>query len=312
MSNTLMNLIRYGQMNPALSPQQQAVINDPYTQAAVAALTVPTTAAPMDHTDPYMQPALTQPTTNPTPRLDIGEVPLREAAAAKTDQQRKMLPFSLTRPTAPNNKIDLYEGAIRVGGEMVKGAQQGGLQSIGAGTGMYGKIMDYNRAQEMSQYKTEMDSYNKGLKALLDAQKKGKGGAGNPTAMLGSIVVNDAINRALPKIDNFSTGFLGTVISQIPGTDAKDLTRLLDAVKANAGFDKLQDMRDNSPTGGALGQVSNTELGFLQSVFGNLDQDQTPQQLRYNRGCSSMCTIHSSTASVSITTSHQPVQRRHQ
>ena len=41
-------------------------------------------------------------------------------------------------------------------------------------------------------------------------------------------------------------------------------------------------MRDASPTGGALGQVSERELGFLQSVFGSLDQSQTAEELQYN------------------------------
>ena len=41
-------------------------------------------------------------------------------------------------------------------------------------------------------------------------------------------------------------------------------------------------MRDASPTGGALGQVSERELGFLQSVFGSLDQSQSAEELAYN------------------------------
>ena len=39
-------------------------------------------------------------------------------------------------------------------------------------------------------------------------------------------------------------------------------------------------MRDASPTGGALGQVSERELGYLQSVLGSLEQSQTADELR--------------------------------
>jgi hypothetical protein len=53
-------------------------------------------------------------------------------------------------------------------------------------------------------------------------------------------------------------------------------------VKANAGFDRLQEMRNNSPTGGALGQVSEREIAFLQSTIGNLEQSQSADQLRQN------------------------------
>ena len=52
----------------------------------------------------------------------------------------------------------------------------------------------------------------------------------------------------------------------VPGTEAQATAAKLDTIKANIGFDKLQKMRDASPTGGALGQVSERELGFLQSL----------------------------------------------
>ena len=55
----------------------------------------------------------------------------------------------------------------------------------------------------------------------------------------------------------------------------------LETIKANVGFDKLQRMRDNSPTGGALGQVSELENRLLQAVNGALDPAQS-DQLREN------------------------------
>jgi len=51
----------------------------------------------------------------------------------------------------------------------------------------------------------------------------------------------------------------------------------LDTIKANVGFDKLQNMRDNSKTGGALGQVSELENKLLQAVNGALDPAQRDQ-----------------------------------
>ena len=43
-------------------------------------------------------------------------------------------------------------------------------------------------------------------------------------------------------------------------------------------------MRAASPTGGALGQVSERELGFLQSVIGSLEQSQGREQFLENLG----------------------------
>jgi len=54
-------------------------------------------------------------------------------------------------------------------------------------------------------------------------------------------------------------------------TDARRLNNVITKIRANLGFDQLEEMRLNSPTGGALGQVSNLENRLLQSVIDNLD-----------------------------------------
>jgi hypothetical protein len=41
-------------------------------------------------------------------------------------------------------------------------------------------------------------------------------------------------------------------------------------------------MRNNSPTGGALGQVSEFENRLLQAVWGALEQSQSPSQFNEN------------------------------
>lgn len=77
-----------------------------------------------------------------------------------------------------------------------------------------------------------------------------------------------------------SQGFAGMIAQFFPGTDARKLGNTLDTLRANIGFDKLQEMRANSPTGGALGQVSNLENMLLQATSGKIDQFETPQQLQ--------------------------------
>lgn len=94
------------------------------------------------------------------------------------------------------------------------------------------------------------------------------------------LVIED-IDRALDAINPLTSGKAGVGASN-PLHPGHDLYNLLTTVKANLGFDKLQDMRDNSPTGGALGQVSTFELEQLQAVFGSLSQTQSPDQLRHN------------------------------
>lgn len=91
--------------------------------------------------------------------------------------------------------------------------------------------------------------------------------------------VLDTIKDAKSLI-GYNTAGIGGMAAKIPMTDAKDLSAKLETVKANLGFDRLQQMREQSPTGGALGAVAVQELVALQSTVASLDQLQKPEQLR--------------------------------
>lgn len=94
--------------------------------------------------------------------------------------------------------------------------------------------------------------------------------------------VLDKINKVLPDINSATAGLGGVILSKIPGTKARDLEATIQTIVANLGFKELQEMRDNSPTGGALGQVSERELALLNSAKQNLENSQTPEQLKEN------------------------------
>lgn len=72
---------------------------------------------------------------------------------------------------------------------------------------------------------------------------------------------------------------MGAILSKIPGTDYADVAAKLDTLKARSAFGALQQMRANSPTGGALGQVSERELYLLQNAETQLQNSQSPQAL---------------------------------
>ena len=112
--------------------------------------------------------------------------------------------------------------------------------------------------------------------------------AGQPKAFSGlrdqaraTDFVLDAIDKVLPKINGWTTG-LGSNLAGIKGSAAHDVQADIDTIRANVGFDRLQQMRDSSPTGGALGQVSEQENKLLQSVMGSLDAGQSSSQLSSN------------------------------
>ena len=85
--------------------------------------------------------------------------------------------------------------------------------------------------------------------------------------------MKDNIAQALNNISGWATEF-GSALSGGPGSQAQALKTILNTIKANVGFQSLQEMRANSPTGGALGQVSERELAYLQATMGDIAQEQ--------------------------------------
>jgi len=121
--------------------------------------------------------------------------------------------------------------------------------------------------------------------AQKETQIKDAKQAANEGQSNSSKIVLDEISRAKEAINEnpfFTTGFVGQLSENIGGTPANNLRTLLEPIKANIGFDRLQRMRDESPTGGALGQVAVRELDFLQAVLGSLDQSQNSGQILEN------------------------------
>jgi hypothetical protein len=105
-------------------------------------------------------------------------------------------------------------------------------------------------------------------------------------SMQTAITKNDnvikTIDNIIPNVSESTAGLGGVLLSKLPGTLAKDVERQIETVVANLGFKELQEMRNNSPTGGALGQVSERENELLQAIVANLKQDQSPKQLLEN------------------------------
>jgi hypothetical protein len=91
-------------------------------------------------------------------------------------------------------------------------------------------------------------------------------------------IVTDAITKAKGLVSRKSTGF-GSLLSGIPTTDARALEGQLNVVKANLGFDRLRQMREESKTGGALGSIAVKELERLEAAVATLDTGLKGQQL---------------------------------
>ncbi len=82
-----------------------------------------------------------------------------------------------------------------------------------------------------------------------------------------------------------STGLMSVVpgvggLATIPGTDVANFKAGLETLKSQAGLSVLQNMRNNSKTGGALGQVSDFENRLLQANLGSLNAAQSEDEFK--------------------------------
>lgn len=101
-------------------------------------------------------------------------------------------------------------------------------------------------------------------------------------------IATTAIDRILNKIEKpkgiFDLPEVGPVGGRLADArvnqEAIDVQNDLATLQSIVSFDRLQAMREASPTGGALGAVSERELALLQSSMGALNQYSSPEQLK--------------------------------
>jgi len=123
------------------------------------------------------------------------------------------------------------------------------------------------------------DSYNE--QAALFAANQVKQVSRLQTARFETKNIQKQIQNARNIINKYpeATGW-GSLLNMVPDTEAAQLEGLLKTLQANVAFKALQEMRANSPTGGALGNVSNVEIELLyQSLSPILQKGGVPELL---------------------------------
>jgi len=236
---------------------------------------------------PAQQPALTNPSQPSNSGILSNPMP---------NNSRSYTQLAVKRPDL---SIGTNEMLMRVGGAGLEGAQKSGLQSYANMLNTYGGIQDQRRSNAMTEYNADYraESDQRAIEAELEKArikaegKKGQQGMPQQSpytqATLDAIAqieaaVNDQESGSwLNPFDNV-TGTVAAGMRLIPGTPAYDTNAQIETVISSIGFDRLQKMRDESPTGGALGQVSERELAQLNASLGNLRQSQSTASFKRN------------------------------
>lgn len=118
-------------------------------------------------------------------------------------------------------------------------------------------------------------------KATLDAGNLADKKAVDAQGYQADIVLNK-LDEAEKLATGWATGMGADKLAEFGGTDSRNLRATLETIKANLGFDALQAMRAASKTGGALGNITEREIAYLQATISSLDQGQDAETLKKN------------------------------
>lgn len=148
---------------------------------------------------------------------------------------------------------------------------------------------DRNKLAEMQARMASSDRryQSDALKAIAGEKQalKQEGAFNQDASMLNSTTANlDRLATATNELLNHPgvvgiTGLRGKV-PDVPGSDAANARALLNTIKSQIAFGVLQEMRNNSKTGGALGNVSDAEGKRLEANLAALDTTQSPEQFK--------------------------------
>lgn len=145
--------------------------------------------------------------------------------------------------------------------------------------------LDYEREALKQQVKSKIDfqfkdakqEFDRGLQKVVNALDVAEKNSTNFIKDADSAIAIIETGGGL--LSDAAGGIIPVMSSHVPGSKANDLKLLIESLKNRTAFAQLQTMRDNSPTGGAVGQLSDGERGALGSIFGPFDISSTASLL---------------------------------
>jgi hypothetical protein len=139
-----------------------------------------------------------------------------------------------------------------------------------------GKIVYVSREEALANRMTPATSIE-GI-APKEIQKREAAYPQVTAAFKGATAENEQLASDLEKLKVHPglSGMTGTIYGRTLSMKgpSKEAKALYDKIVARGGFQKLTDMRQSSPTGAALGPVSDSEGKYLRAAFGALDPNQ--------------------------------------
>lgn len=216
-------------------------------------------------------------------RVDVGgEIVVLKDGVEVGRMPKSATPDATLRETGANARHLTPSGSAELGARV---SMRG--QDIGASTARRGQDITM-RGQDLT-YAAALRGHEATAGRYADEQAKlaEKEQARRESLSIKAEGVIGEIDKALGLVSPRTAGFGGAATRNLApfegaGTDARTLAATIETIQANLGFDALQEMRQNSPTGGALGQVAVQELVALRATVANLDPNLPDDVLRAN------------------------------
>ena len=235
-------------------------------------------AAPVVGTQPAGQPAEQPPVEQPavTPGAPAaGEIP-----AVNMRRQQAVAPtVPAFAPAVPGSVEDFYAGRrqrqVEQAGQTAEAEARGRVTAPPAPRQDFRYTQDFQAVEPIpgSQAAQEREQSQRAERVRRET-----------TQQMGGTVIRaiDDIQQTMRTATFPTTGYFGQQLSTLGGSAANNIRTDIETIRSNIGIDQLNQMRQASPTGAALGNVTDRENTTLQSLLGNLDQSQTEAQFLRN------------------------------
>ena len=240
--------------------QQQLRQQDPLYQAQLAKMTAPKPVDPWAGTQVINGQVVRMGETGPEVIGDFSDPDIQPVPITPEQRAAWGIPPDDTRPYAMTP-----EGPKLIGGGGVTVINDMGGPELGKLSSDYGYVLDPKTGKPVIDPDTGLPTAapvpgSPAAREIEEASRMGAEKDRQSELKMGTTLENIGLNIA--ELENGGwpvTGPVGVLASKMPGTAAADFAARTGQINTRAALDEVQNMRDNSPTGGAVGQLTDSE-----------------------------------------------------
>lgn len=229
--------------------------------------------------------------SDPNDRRSAYVATMSQVAPYNDEVMKSLNEYMLPKPTEQPSAVKEYEYARQQGykgtfNDFQLSSKKAGATNISTTVGQptIGTIPQGFAAKQLPDGSWTMEPVQGGPAAREIKEQEKKEALRQQQKSTSNDIISADIDKIINSVEKSKiplTG-LGSLASFMPGTPQHDIASTLETIGGNISFESLNAMRQASPTGGALGSVTEKELALLKSTMGSLKQSQSEKQFLDN------------------------------